>query len=93
MEENKLVVAYTIKRYANGDVDVEDAKLEGTENITSEEIYKDVEDVARLVANKRIENAAYAGAYRFFAELRAREEALAAQAAKAETEGTLEVDK
>lgn len=84
MEEKKVVTAYVVKRYENGDIDVEDAGLEGTEPMTSEQIYKDIEDVAKLVANKRVENAAYYGAYRFFMDMRAREEAAMAQAAQAE---------
>lgn len=82
-ETKKIVTAYVVKRYENGDIDVEDAKLEGTEPLVSEQIYKDIEDVARVIANKRVENAAYVGAYRFFAELRAREEAEMAAAQQA----------
>lgn len=87
MEEKKIVTAYIVKRYENGDIDVEDAKLEGTEPLQSEQIYKDVEEVARVIANKRIENAAYVGAYRFFNDLRAREEA-EARAAMEAAQGT-----
>ena len=63
MEEKKVVVAYTVKRYEDGSVDVEDAKLEGTEGITSEEIFKDIEGVAEMIETKRVENAAFVGAY------------------------------
>lgn len=61
--ERKLVVAYTVMRYEDGSVDAVDAGMEGTTAVSSEEAYKDIEDVAKLIANKRIENAAYVGAY------------------------------
>ena len=63
MEERKVAVAYTVTRYEDGSIDVTDAGVEGATVLTSEEIYKDVEDVARIIANKRIENAAFVGAY------------------------------
>jgi len=84
-EEKKLVTAYVVKRYENGDVDVEDAHLEGTTELNSEAMYKDIEDVAKIIGLKRTENAAYAGVYRFYADLerRAAEQAQAAQQADA----------
>ena len=69
--EKKVVVAYVVKRYNNGDIDVEDAGVEGTDEVSSEQIYKDIEDVSRIIALKRTENAAYAGVRRFFAEVEA----------------------
>jgi hypothetical protein len=94
MEENvkKVVTAYVVKRYENGDIDVEDAGLEGTETLQSEQIYKDIEDVARVIANKRVENAAYVGAYRFFNDLRAREEAEARAAMEAAQQTDLKAE-
>ena len=76
-EERKVSVAYTIKRYENGDVDVEHAGIEGTTELTSEGMYKDIEDVARIINLKRVENAAYAGVIRFYQQAQAQ----AAQAA------------
>jgi hypothetical protein len=76
-EEKKVVVAYVVKRYENGDIDVEDAKLDGTTEVNSEFIYKDIEDVAKAVKTKRIENAAYAGVMRFYRDMQAAEEARA----------------
>lgn len=66
MEEKTLVTAYVVKRYSNGDIDVEDAKLEGTTEMVPAQIYKDIEDVAKTIELKRVENAAYAGVYRFY---------------------------
>ena len=46
--------------------------------MTSEEIYKDIEEVARIVANKRVENAAFVGAYngtaKFYKDVQAAKE-------------------
>lgn len=85
-EEKKVVVAYTVFRNSDGSVDVKDAGVEGTTTLSSEEIYKDVEDVARIIKNKRTENAAYVGAYngvsRFFADMQKQQ----AEAAAAPTE-------
>lgn len=63
MEEKKIVMAYTVKRYEDGSVDVADAELEGVDKCTSEEAYKDIEDVAQMIKFKRYENAAFVGAY------------------------------
>lgn len=87
MEEKKVVVAYTVKRFEDGSVAVEDAKLEGTTEVVDEQIYKDIEDVADMVNMRRIENAAYAGARRFYADLAASQqkaEEAEAEAPKAE---------
>lgn len=75
MEEKKISVAYTVKRYENGDVDVEHAGIEGTTELSSEGMYKDIEDVARIINLKRIENAAFAGVYRFYQQAQAAEAA------------------
>lgn len=66
MEEKKIVVAYTVKRFEDGSIDVVDAGLEGTTTLESEAIYKDIEDVAKVINLKRVENAAYAGVLRFY---------------------------
>lgn len=59
-------VAYTIRRYENGDVDVVNADVEGAVKLGSEALYKDLEDVAEIIRLKRIENAAYSGVLRFY---------------------------
>lgn len=74
MEDSKKVAyAYTIIRYANGDTDVEDAKLEGTTEMSSEDIYKDIEEVSKIISIKRVENAAYAGVLRFYQDVERRQ--------------------
>lgn len=75
MDEKKISVAYIVKRYENGDVDVEHAGIEGTTELSSEGMYKDIEDVARIINLKRIENAAFAGVYRFYQQAQAAEAA------------------
>lgn len=87
-EEKKIAVAYTVKRYEDGSVDVEDAKLEGTQEMTTEQIYKDVEDVAELIKLKRVENSAYIGIRRFYADVQAAQEK--AEAEQAAPNPTLE---
>lgn len=71
MEEKKVLVAYTVKVYEDGGRDVEDAKLEGTQPLSAEQIYKDIEDTAKIIEQKRIENAAYAGVRRFYEQIAA----------------------
>lgn len=72
-EEKKVTVAYTVFRYENGDVDVKHAGVEGTTELTSEGMYKDIEDLARIIQLKRTENAAYAGVMRFYRDAAAAE--------------------
>lgn len=82
-DEKKIVSAYTVKRYANGDIDVEDAKLNGSVPMTSEAIFKDIEDVSQMINLQRIQNASAQGAARFYAELERARAAQAKQAAAA----------
>jgi predicted RNA binding protein with dsRBD fold (UPF0201 family) len=94
-EEKKVVAAYVVKHFDNGDISVEDAGLEGTTKMADEEIYKDVEEVAETIRLKRIENAAragaYGGVYQFYSDLEKRAAAAAEEAAKAAPAGpTLE---
>lgn len=76
------VVAYTITRYDNGDIKVENASVPGTQNLSNEALYKDIEDVSEIIRNRRLENAAYRGIYRFYAEMEQREAQAAAEAAQ-----------
>lgn len=84
MEEKKVIFAYTVSRNEDGSVDVKNAGLEGVEDISNEAIYKDIEDVARLIEMKRASDtaftAAYNGAAKFYQDLAAQQKA-AAQAA------------
>ena len=92
MEEKKISVKYSIIRYEDGSIDVEDAGVEGTTPLASEQIYKDIEDVAKIIELKRVENAASAGAFngiaRFYAQVQAQQEE--AKAAEATAEPTAE---
>lgn len=78
-DERKVSVAYTIMRYENGDVDVKHAGVEGTTELSSEGMYKDIEDVARIIQLKRIENASYAGVLRFYQQAQAAQDATDAE--------------
>lgn len=72
--ENEAVCSYVITRFANGDIKVENnTSLEGVTPLSSEGLYKDIEDVADIIKNRRIENAAYRGIYRFYTEMEQRE--------------------
>lgn len=85
-QEKKVVSAYVVKHFENGDIEVEDAHLEGTTELGSEEIYRDIEQTAKAIDMKRTENAAYVGIARFYDDMarRAAAEAAQAQTAKAE---------
>jgi hypothetical protein len=69
MEEKKVTVAYTVRRYEDGSIDVVDAG--GEVAMSSEEIYKDIEDVAEIIKMKRYENAAFTAVARYFALMNA----------------------
>lgn len=73
-QEPVVKVAYTIRRYENGDVDIVNADIEGTVKLGSEALYKDLEDVAEIIRLKRIENAAYSGVMRFYRSMQAQME-------------------
>ena len=75
--ENKVVVSYIVSRFENGDIRVENNPVEGITLLSNEALYKDLEDVAKTIENRRIENAAYRGIYRFYADMEARERAAA----------------
>jgi len=74
--EKKVLYSYTVTRNSDGSVDVADAGVEGVEPIEADAIYEDVRDVADKVLLKRIENAAFVGAYqgvsKFFQDVEAR---------------------
>lgn len=76
--EKEIKVAYVVYRYADGSADVKDAEMEGTERVSNDEIFKDIEDVARLVQLKRVENAAFVAAYngtaKFYQDVNAKQQ-------------------
>jgi len=63
MEEKKVVASYTVTRYEDGSVDVKNVEVEGATEMPTEDIYRDIEEVAKMIATKRVENAAFVGAY------------------------------
>jgi hypothetical protein len=73
--EPKVVVSYIVSRFDNGDIRVENNPIEGITVLNSEALYKDVEDVAETIKNRRIENATYRGLCRFYADMEKREQA------------------
>lgn len=53
--EEKIVCAYTIYRMANGNTRVENAKVEGAEELSTNQIFNDILVVARQVKEKKQE--------------------------------------
>ena len=83
--QNTVVCSYVISRYENGDITVDNnTAIEGIAQLSSEALYKDIEDVADIIRNRRIENASYRGIQRFYADMQAYEEQ---QAAAAQAQG------
>lgn len=78
------VVSYTVTRFDNGDIRVDNNEIEGITPLSNEGLYKDIEDVAKTIENRRIENAAYRGIYRFYSEMEQREAAARDAAAGAD---------
>jgi hypothetical protein len=64
MADNKKVVfAYTVIRNEDGSVDVQNAGIEGVEEISNPKIYEDIENVAEMIRLKRYSDAAAVAAY------------------------------
>jgi len=87
MEDKKVLFAYTVKHNEDGSIDVLDAELEGAvQTLNPDQIYNEIKDVSAKVDLKRIENAAFVGAYngvtKFFQDVNAQ------QAAQEPTEET-----
>jgi hypothetical protein len=81
-EERKPVTAYVVKHFENGDIEVEDAHLDGTTELSTDEIFRNIEQTAKAIELKHYENAAYMGIARFYDDM-ARRAAAEAQAAAA----------
>jgi hypothetical protein len=79
MADKKVLFSYSVTRYEDGSVDVSDLEQEGTEKVTADAIYKDIEDVSRLVALKRTADTAFTAAYngvaKFFQDVNAQQKA------------------
>jgi len=81
MVDKKIAFAYIVMRNEDGSVDVKDAGLEGVEPVATEVIYKDIEDVSRLIELKRTSDTAFTAAYngiaKFYQDLAAQQKAQA----------------
>lgn len=73
-QEPKVSFAYVVKHFEDGSVTVEDANIEGTTRISANEMYADIEDVAKTIGLRRVSDAAYQGVVRFFNEMRNQQE-------------------
>ena len=64
MENNKTIaVEYIVTRFEDGGIEVKNSDKENVSNkLSTEEIYNDLCDVAKVIDRKRAENAAYVGA-------------------------------
>jgi len=82
MEDKQKLFSYTVTRNADGSIDVADnsSNVEGTEAITSDKIYEDIEAVAKLIKMKRYSDAAFAAAYngvaKFYQDIAAQQQAV-----------------
>lgn len=83
MEEKKATYSYTITHFSDGSIEIADSMREDTDRISPEECYNNVEEVAKTIERKRIENAALVGAYnavaKFFKDARAAQQEAASQ--------------
>jgi hypothetical protein len=81
MADKKVLFSYSVTRYEDGSVDVADLEKEETEKLSADDIYKDIEDVARLVSLKRAADTAFTAAYngvaKFFQDVNAQQKAAA----------------
>ena len=81
-EEKKVVFSYTVTRFNDQSVDVLDnsESFEGVDEISSQDIYDDIEAVAKLVEHKKNYNMAYSAAHQYYQDLfKAQQEAQAKQ--------------
>jgi len=69
--ERKPVLSYTITRFDDGTVDVLDnsTAFEGVEVISNQDIYEDIESVAKLVEQKKQFNLAYSASHQYYQDL------------------------
>jgi hypothetical protein len=81
MADKKVLYAYTVTRNEDGSIDVKSAGLEGVDEISVPNIYKDIKEVAELVRLKEYTDAAmvasYNGVAKFFQDVNAQQRAAA----------------
>ena len=68
MDEKKIVHAYIVKEFDDGNFDVEDAAIEGTETLDKEDIYQSVTLLADLIDKTRMSNLVKVNVYRAMAQ-------------------------
>ena len=68
MDEKKIVHAYIVKEFEDGNFDVEDAAIEGTETLDKEDIYQSVTLLADLIDKTRMSNLVKVNVYRAMAQ-------------------------
>lgn len=57
--EPKIIAAYTVYRYENGNTVVDNAKIEGIQELSTAQILTDIAVVAKQVEEKRMEDLQY----------------------------------
>lgn len=62
--EKKIITSYRIERYSDGSLEVKDNEIEGTTKLTAEQMFQDIEDTAKMISYRRIENSTYTGVLR-----------------------------
>ena len=86
MDEKKIVHAYIVKEFDDGNFDVEDAAIEGTETLDKEDIYQSVTLLADLIDKTRMSNLVKVNVYRAMAQFF--QDQTAGQGAEPETPNT-----
>jgi hypothetical protein len=80
-EEKKLTQQYTVMHFSDGTVEVKDALVDGTEEMTVEKIYDDIVSLSTFIERQRSAtlayNAGYQAALKFMQDLQARQQAAA----------------
>jgi hypothetical protein len=66
--EKTLIHAYIVEEYSDGNFDVRDAEVEGTETLTKEDIYQSITLVADLIEKTREANLVKVNVYRAMAQ-------------------------
>ena len=86
MDEKKIVHASIVKEFDDGNFDVEDAAIEGTETLDKEDIYQSVTLLADLIDKTRMSNLVKVNVYRAMAQFF--QDQAAMQGAEPETPNT-----
>ena len=66
--DKKIIHAYVVEEYEDGNFDVRDAGVEGTETLTKEDIYQSITLVADLIEKTREANLVKVNVYRAMAQ-------------------------